>query len=147
MLVSGFMVPADKVVKCSEFDPIQTAVDLLIEKKISCVIVMGNEENPAGIVTKTDIVAAYKAGTSLQEKVKAIMNRDLKIVKDTDDRDHAAKILEHIETHHAIVLDNNNKFAGLISVWDIAAECARDSRAWPWTRAADGKVHSATGVF
>jgi hypothetical protein len=43
------------------------------------------------------------------------------------------------QNHHALVVDKNGDFRGLISSWDITAECARDDRAWPWNRQEGGK--------
>lgn len=149
MKVAGFMVPVEKVVKCSEWDAIQSVVDMLVEKQISCIVVMGENEEPAGIVAKTDLVAAYKQGIPLAQHVGVIMNRDMKSVRDTDERAQAAKIFEHVPTHHALVLNKDGKFVGLISTWDIAADCARDfdHAAWPWPRSTDGYIDTATGVF
>jgi hypothetical protein len=60
----------------------------------------------------------------------------------TCDRDKAARILEESHHHHLLVVDDHTQtFAGLVSSWDITAECARDDRAWPWNRSEDGKFH------
>lgn len=143
MIVSGFMVPASKVVKVIELDTIGKVVDLMTDKKISAVVVVDSTGQQAiGLVTKTELLAAYKAGAPLQAKVGTIMERDVTKVMSNVDRDMAAKAFENTGNHHAIVLDSDNQnFVGLISTWDIAAECAKDSRAWPWPRTADGHVH------
>jgi hypothetical protein len=47
------------------------------------------------------------------------------------------------QNHHAVVVDKEGEFKGLISSWDITAECARDDRAWPWNRQEGGKFHRA----
>ena len=143
MLVSGFMIPASKVVKVIESDTIGKVVDLMTEKKISAVVVVDSTGQRAiGLVTKTELLAAYKAGTPLQAKVGTIMKTDMTQVKNNVDRDMAAKAFENTGDHHAIVMDSeSSNFVGLISTWDIAAECAKDSRAWPWPRTADGHAH------
>jgi hypothetical protein len=43
--------------------------------------------------------------------------------------------------NHAIVVDENQHFQGLVSSWDIAKECAADDRSWPWNRSEDGRFH------
>lgn len=139
VLVSGFMTK--DVVRCTEWDPIQAVLDEVVEKKISCVVVVGKDDKPVGLVTKSDLVAAYKLAIPLHQKVGVIMRKDLKYVHDTDTRDAAAKAFEHEGNHHAIVLNGKDEFVGVISTWDIAAEVARDSRAWPWLRTEDGRVH------
>jgi CBS domain-containing protein len=77
------------------------------------------------------------------------MKKDVKTVLDTQSRDQVASAMEHEEIHHAVVVNKDGKFVGLVSAWDVTAECARDARAWPWTRTVNGKVHPihpATGV-
>jgi len=142
MLVSGFMVPAEKVVMCSEGDTILEAIEGVEAHNISAVVVVDEANNqPVGLVTKTELVEAYRRGTPLDAKVGSIMRKEFTKVLSNVDRDSAAKAFENTKSHHAVVVDKDGKFVGLISTWDIAAECARDSRAWPWTRTADGHVH------
>jgi CBS domain-containing protein len=142
MLVSGFMIPTEKVVKVTEDDAILTAIDSIIERHISAVVVVGADNKPVGLVTKTDLCNAYKQGIPMTEKVTSIMTKELTTILDTLNRDDAAKVFQNTKNHHAIVLDKDSNFLGLISTWDIAAECAKDARAWPWTRTADGKIHA-----
>lgn len=85
-----------------------------------------------GIVTKTDLVKAYNAGLLLDRPVKEIMTTEDLLATCTEhmSRDEAAKILEHNQNHHAIVIDPETKnFRGLLSSWDITVECAKDDRA------------------
>lgn len=52
-----------------------------------------------------------------------------------------AQILEKNKTHHVVVVDEKHaRFVGLVSSWDIASECAKDNRAWPYLRGEDGKI-------
>ena len=143
MHVAGFMVPAEKVATCDPTDTIKTALDIMIEKKIGSVVVLvtGTYHVPIGIVTKSDVVKAYHDNLTLDHPVKEIMTKDLETVNMNDSRDQAAKVLEKSQHHHALVVDKNNHFQGLISSWDIASECAKDDRAWPWNRSTDGKFH------
>ena len=43
-------------------------------------------------------------------------------------RDEAAEILQKHKIHHAVVRSVSGKFAGLLSSWDIARECALDAK-------------------
>lgn len=144
MRVSGFMIPANKVVSCESTATIKEAVDVMVEKKIGALVILQDANTPVGIVTKTDLVEAYQKGVTLEDKVTKVMKTDLQTVKESAPKDDAAKALEHRKNHHAIVVDANDKYVGLISAWDIAAESARDSRAWPWIRSEDGKFHKPT---
>ena len=75
----------------------------------------------------------------IQEGSETILkNKPLVTCKPGDDRDRVASILERNRMHHVIVMEN---FIGIISSLDIAKECARDNRAWPYLRSEDGRVH------
>ena len=143
MHVSGFMIPRDKVSTVTADDTLQAAMDKMLSKDIGSLVVMSNETTPVGIITSKDLVRAYHAGTSASStKVSQILtNAELFAVRDTDSRDQAARSFEENKNHHAVVVNGNNEFVGLISAWDIAAECVRDDRAWPWIRKDDGKFH------
>ena len=146
MLVTGFMMPKDKVFQCSEWDSIEKVLSVIIEDKVSAVVVMDKDDNnkAVGLITKSDLVVAYSQGISLHQKVGLIMVHNLKTVPHTAQRDQVAKLLEANHFNHAIVVDTaTGNFMGIVSAWDIAAECARDARAWPWSRTEDGKVHTS----
>ena len=89
------MVPAEKVITCQRGDTIRSLVELLLEHKIGAVVVLEEPSGyPAGIVTKTDILRAYNANLTLEDKVEAIMSRHLATCDETMSRDQAARVLE-----------------------------------------------------
>ena len=132
MYVSDFMVPADKVQKCSVWDPVHKVIDQMKEHCISAVVVMGEDDKPVGLVTKTDLIEAYHQDISLHQRIGLVMIKDLDTFLETDPRDYAAAMFESQGHHHAVVVNEAGRFVGLINAWDIAAECARDTRAFPW---------------
>ena len=139
MKVKDFMVPADRVATCSPEDTLDKVVALMLDKKISSVIVIatGDATVPVGIVTKTNLLMAYQDQLSLTNAtIKEIMSTNLKYVHDFDSKDDAAQILEGLGHHHAIVINKENHFLGVISTYDIATEDAKDARAFPWNRTA-----------
>lgn len=88
-------------------------------------------QKPHGIVTKTDILHAYRR-----------QDKPLVTCKPGDDRDRVASIIERNKMHHVIVMNEQEEhFIGIVSSLDIAKECARDNRAWPYLRSEDGRVH------
>jgi CBS domain-containing protein len=139
-------------------------MDLITEKRIGCVAVMAddNEEEgllqqqddnnnkklvplPVGIITKSDIIKAYQNQVDTNEPCETIMHKgSLQTCSPNVDRDEAAHLLEKSHNHHLIVAseDEPKIFLGLVSSWDITAECARDHRAYPWIRSEDGKFHN-----
>lgn len=161
MHVSGFMIPAEKVVAVSPDDTVRAVMDAMLENKIGSVIVIKKEKKkpkdgeekhvetllpmPVGIITKSDILKAYQGRLGVDARYETIMSKDdLATCSPNMTRDQAARILEKTHHHHIIVVDDQHEhFLGLVSSWDITVECAKDDRAWPWIRSQDGKVHGA----
>jgi CBS domain-containing protein len=158
MKVAGFMVPAEKVVSVSPTDTVRAVMDLMLSKSIGAVVVIDKSEEtkgldadaetmspiPIGIITKSDVIKGYQNGIKIDDVCEAIMFKgDLATCTPNVSRDKAARILEKNHFHHLVVTDEKQEhFLGLISSWDITAECARDDRAWPWPRSVDGKLHT-----
>lgn len=141
MHVSAFMVPADKVFTCTGEDTIQKVLDTVVQHQVSAVVVTGHYGEPAGLVTNTNLAAAYQQGVDRTAAISTIMSTQLDTLLDTDSRDTAASMLEQCSRHHAVVVNAQGHFVGLISAFDVVSEVAKDARAWPWMRTDDGKVH------
>jgi len=135
MLVYEFMVPADKVVTCSPTDSIESVVDKILAEKISAIVVVDSDNKAVGIVTKTDITRGFKKGYPLDKTVDSIMTTtDLLSVNKNLPHDAASSIFSKNKVHHAIVVDDDGKLAGVVTAWDCAREGYLDNKAWPWNR-------------
>ena len=149
MRVLGFMKQADEVVTAMSTESVRQVMDRMLHHKISSVVVK-DESEPLGIITKSDLMKAYYDRIDIDDPCSKIMTsaNKLETCKMTDDKDKVASILESTHHHHVLVLDNNSKFVGLVSSWDISTEDARDSRVWPYLRGDNGEidVKIATGA-
>ena len=140
--ISAFMTKAEKAVTCMPEHSLRTALDLMVTQKVGSVLVLNKDKNlrPLGIVTRSDMLEAYHKNMGLDDHtVSEIMHVTLTAVLDTMSKDEAAKVLEKNKKHHAIVINKDGEFVGVISTMDIALETARDARAWPWIRQDAGK--------
>jgi CBS domain-containing protein len=142
MHVTGFMTPATKVFSCFDDSPIDRALTLMLTEKVSSIVVINRENQAVGIVTKTDLASSYHRGIDVQQPVSQIMSSELYTVRETDSRDTVADLFQKKRINHAVVLNSEGIFVGLVSSWDVAAECARDAKAWPWIRSDDGRIHA-----
>ena len=143
MHVLKFMTPKDKVISCRSDHSIRTALDLMVTRKVGSVIVLSEDKDdrPLGIITRGDMLESFHKGMNPDEHtVSEIMHTGLIAVLDTMNRDEAAKVFEKEKKHHAVVIDKGGTWQGLISSLDIAFECAKDARAWPWNRLDAGKL-------
>jgi CBS domain-containing protein len=145
MLVSEFMVPAAAAITCLPTDTIESALNKLAENAISAVVVVDTKRIPVGIVTKTDMVKAFKDRVSLETHVESIMTTCIKTVRSIAPRDEAAEVFDEFRIHHVIVVDQDLEFAGIISALDIVRETSLDGKAWPWHRQTDWPWKRHTG--
>ena len=132
------MTPADKVVSCLPTDTVLQVLDLTLGAlDLGAVVVLnpdGDKLIPLGIVTKSDLLTAYKNGLKLDQKVEDVMSRTIEYLQEDDHRDKAAEHFEATKHHHAFVVDKNKQWVGLVTAWSVAIECAKDDQAWPWNR-------------
>ena len=155
MRVSGFMVPAKNVVTATPNDTVGEVMDKMQQHKVGAVVIVNMDVNKCnecndegegpvavGIITNTDLLRAYRASISIDEPCKKVMGtRRLVSCFPSHDRDAVAAIIEENRTHHVIVVDEKqSNFVGLVSSYDIAAECAKDERAWPYFRDERGNI-------
>jgi CBS domain-containing protein len=140
MKVSALMIPAAKVLTATAKDTVRSVMEIMVQKQVGAIIVVDDSAEsavpkPIGIITKSDVVHAYLHQIGLEEPCTKIMTGDLETCKSVVDRDQVARILEQNKLHHIVVVDDNKNFQGLVTSWDIIAECAKDGRE-------DGKFHN-----
>jgi len=132
MLLKKCMTPASKVVSCYPDDLIEFVLDKTIEHpEVGCVVVLhptGHPHIPVGIVTKTDLLQAYKEKLDLENIVETIMSHNLETLHENQTVDDAATHFERTKHHHAFVVNKDEQWIGLITAWDVATELARDNR-------------------
>lgn len=127
---------------------VQEVLDLMVSRQVGAVVIVCKKEDdndsgksiPEGIITKTDILHAYRQGVKINDSCKhMIRENSLVTCGPDDDRDTVASILERNKMHHVIVVQEDH-FVGVVSSWDIAVEVAKDNRAWPYLRSEEGGI-------
>ena len=76
----------------------------------------------------------YLESVPLNEADKKVMTSHPIAVNMHMSKDEAAETMRKHKLHHLLVTDDDGKFYGLISSYDIARETALDAKAWPWPR-------------
>lgn len=127
------MVPKSKVISSIPEDPIEKAIQLMLEHVVGSIIVLTKEGAPAGIVTKTDLIRGWQKGLDPKTAtVSEIMGSDIETVLDTSPTGIAAEHFEKKKHRHAFVVDKHGNYVGIVTAYDIAVETARDNKAWPY---------------
>ncbi|CAL6307545.1 unnamed protein product [Bathycoccus prasinos] len=135
--VASFAVKKDDVVHAQANDTIKRCVEMLVMKGgIGSLVVIDelDAEKVHGIITHTDVSQWYLESVPLNEAVRKVMTSHPIAVNMHMSKDEAAETMRKHKLHHLLVTDDEGKFYGLISSFDIARETALDAKAWPWPR-------------
>ena len=135
MKVAEFMTPADKVITSSPFETIRKVMDLMLAHKVVAIVIVqdnerkeGKKVRACGIITKSDILEAYHySHISIDHPCLEIMSSgNLGTCNPEMSLDEAARDLTKNHNHHAIVVDHDQRFVGVLSTWDITVACSED---------------------
>jgi signal-transduction protein with cAMP-binding, CBS, and nucleotidyltransferase domain len=111
-------------------DPGNTARDvdeIMARKKISSVIVIDKKTEPIGIITERDLVrrVCLKDISASRLTVEEIMSSPLITIMAYDSVDTASRIMTENQIKHLVVLEEDNRIGGLLSVTDITIHLAK----------------------
>src|SRR5262249_715851 len=116
---------------CCPNDPLSAAARIMWEADCGCVPVTEECYGSAkvvGMITDRDIcMAAYTQGRPLSEiQVGSVMARILRSCRTTDSIAAALKVLEQNQIRRLLVLDQDQRLMGLLSLADVAREAQRE---------------------
>ena len=95
-------------------DPVAQVRDLMAQQKILAVPVVGHDNEPAGIVTSTDLVLELDPDTPVSTVMTAAVYT---VSPHADARDAARMMLEH-RIHH-LVVTHEKEIVGILSSFDL----------------------------
>jgi signal-transduction protein with cAMP-binding, CBS, and nucleotidyltransferase domain len=110
-------------------DPGNTARDvaeIMAKKKIGSVIVINKKMEPIGIITERDLVrrVCLEDVKASRLEVEEIMSSPLITIMAYDSVDTASRIMTENQIKHLVVLEEDNRIGGLLSVTDITKHLA-----------------------
>jgi signal-transduction protein with cAMP-binding, CBS, and nucleotidyltransferase domain len=126
--VSEIMSSEDTVTIASESgNTARDVAEIMVKKKISSVIVIDRKTKPVGIVTEKDLVrrVCLKDISASRFTVEEIMSSPLITVMAYDSIDTASRIMTQNHIKHLVVLEEDNRICGLLSVTDITKHLAK----------------------
>jgi signal-transduction protein with cAMP-binding, CBS, and nucleotidyltransferase domain len=106
---------------------IQDVANLMIKKKVGSVIVIDTKMQPLGIITERDIIkrVCLENFSSNKILVEEIMSTPLITVMSYDSVDTASRIMTKNRIKHLVVLEDDSRITGLLSVTDITKKLAK----------------------
>lgn len=100
---------------------IKEVVNIMVEKKISMVVIVDENMNPVGVVTERDIVKSVAKEINVNEPVSKIMSSPVITIEADDPIWRVADIMKSHNIRHLVVVDKG-KLYGVISIRDLVYE-------------------------
>lgn len=125
--VSEIMSSEDTVTITSESgNTARDVAEVMVKKGISSVIVIDKKTKPIGIITEKDLVrrVCLKNMSASRFAVEEIMSSPLITIMAYDSVDTASRIMTQNQIKHLVVLEEDNRICGLLSVTDITKHLA-----------------------
>ena len=126
--ISEIMSSEDTVTIATESgNTARDVAEIMVKKKIGSVIVIDRKTKPVGIVTEKDLVrrVCLKDISASRFTVEEIMSSPLITVMAYDSIDTASRIMTQNHIKHLVVLEEDNRICGLLSVTDITKHLAK----------------------
>jgi signal-transduction protein with cAMP-binding, CBS, and nucleotidyltransferase domain len=105
----------------------QDTASLMMKKKVGSVLVIDKKVQPVGIITERDLVkrVCLKNVVASRIKVEEIMSSPLITVMSYDSIDTASRIMSKNKIKRLVVLEEDNRVTGMLSITDITRQLAR----------------------
>jgi signal-transduction protein with cAMP-binding, CBS, and nucleotidyltransferase domain len=105
----------------------QDAANLMIKNKVGSVIVIDNRGEPLGIITERDIVKRICIQNVIASKITVdeIMSSPVMTIMSYDSVDTASRVMTKNRIKRLVVLEEDNRITGLLSVTDIMRHLAK----------------------
>jgi CBS-domain-containing membrane protein len=126
--VSEIMSSDDTVTITSESgNTAKDVADIMVKKRVGSVIVIDKKTKPIGIITEKDLVrhVCLKNISASRFTVEEIMSSPLITIMAYDSIDTASRIMTQNHIKHLVVLEEDNRICGLLSVADITKHLAK----------------------
>lgn len=105
----------------------QDVAQMMVKKSVGSVIIMDKNSHPIGIITERDMVkrVCTKNVAASRIKLEQIMSTPLITIMSYDSIDTASRVMVKNKIKRLVVLEEDNRIIGLISVTDITRRLAK----------------------
>ena len=106
------------VVAIPEDSSVMDVARIFVEANVHGVVVMSNRNEPLGVISELDLPKAFGKDFR-QVNVKEIYNTPISTVNMDESIKKAGEIMKEKHIHRLIVVDENNRIRGVLSISDI----------------------------
>lgn len=108
-----------RVISLTAQQSIGTAIRTFVKYKIDCVLICNNENMPAGVVSRTEIMGAYYAGMPIDTPLSDIMAAPVIQCLQKETLESALITMQQARIHHLYVTEDAGRAVGTLSYPDI----------------------------
>ncbi|WP_069806437.1 CBS domain-containing protein [Vulcanisaeta thermophila] len=102
---------------------VKDAVNLMAKENIGLVVIVNAQGDPVGVISERDVIRALAQGKNLNSKVTEVGTvGKLITVKPSDSIYKVALLMNDHGIRHVLVVNNEGKLQGVISIRDIISE-------------------------
>lgn len=127
------------VMKTTPSQTIGHVRQIMAKHKIGCMPVVGPDDEPLGVITRTDVIGDHAEGTPVSK----IMPRTVYTVPQYADVSVAARTMRNKHIHH-VVVTHEKKVVGIVSSFDLL-ELIEDHRWAPKNAPKERTAKRASG--
>lgn len=112
-------------------DSVMQAARKMRKLDVGALPVCGDNDRLVGMITDRDIVvrAVADARDMDETKVQELMTPDIHFCLDTHDVHHAAQLMHDKQVRRLVVLNDDHRLVGIVSLGDLAVEAGDDAMA------------------
>ena len=108
------------VIKVKKENSILEAIKVMKDKNIGFLIIEENDE-AIGVITDRDIIISMAKEISVNTKVEKIMKKYVITINKESNASIASDMMGYMQVRRLVVVDDNNKIAGVLSLTDLAS--------------------------
>ena len=98
---------------------LQDCIRTLLDRRINAFPLVDAAGRLAAIVTSTDVFAALRADSGLEQPVLPLATRDVQCVEATTPIERAVEIMRRRDVKHVVVIDGERRVVGIVSIKDV----------------------------
>lgn len=108
------------IIKVKKENSILEVIKIMKDKNIGFLIIEENDE-AIGVITDRDIIISMAKEISVNTRVEKIMKKYVITINKESDASTASDMMGYMQVRRLVVVDDNNKIAGVLSLTDLAS--------------------------
>ncbi|MFV0438819.1 MAG: CBS domain-containing protein [Desulfopila sp.] len=109
---------------------VEAIIELLASYRIGALLLVDDRGRPVGVLSKTNLVLAYRRGVPLSARAESIMRRQVLYCRESTELEHALRQMIFAEVSRIFVIaDDSEEVVGIVTLTDAARARSGSCRA------------------